>query len=231
MPTEQPDFGTTAGRTAIARKAVSRPTRTLLSSGRIPKGASVLNHGSGRANADGAALAAASSEYAEYDPNHAPNPDALERRYDVVVSNYVLNVLPPEIRKLAWQDIARTTGGTAYITVRSTGDKAIYKGKKFKDGYKMATGAFQKPYTAADLQKEAKRYFKNVEVIDGTPSGISWTISASDPKISGEGEPETPQQKDKPATPAKARAQANAAHMDTDDDAEIAKITHLAGMK
>ena len=230
MPSEQHDFGTIAGRTAIARKAVSRPTRTLLGSGRIPKGASVLNHGRGRADADAAALAAAAAEYAEYDPNHAPNPEALKRRYDVVVSNYVLNVLPPDIRKLAWQDIARTTGGTAYITVRSTGDKSIYKGKKHLDGYKMATGTFQKPFTAADLQKEAKRYFNNVEVIDGTPSGISWTISASDPKISGEGEPETPQQKDKPATPAKAKAQANAAHMDTDDADEISEITRLAGM-
>lgn len=230
MPAEKPDFGTIAGRTAISRKAVSRPTRTLISSGRIPKGASVLNHGSGRAPADAAALAAAAAEYAEYDPNHAPNPDALSRRYDVVVSNYVLNVLPPDIRKLAWQDIARTTGGTAYITVRSTGDKAIYKGKKFKDGYKMATGSFQKPFTAADLKKEAKRYFNNVEVIDGVQSGISWTISASDPKITGEGEPETPHQQDKPATPAKAQAQAKGAHMDT-DDADIDEITRLAGMK
>ena len=229
MPAEQPDFGIIAGRTAISRKAVSRPTRTLLSSGRIPKGASVLNHGRGKADADAAALAAAAAEYAEYDPNHAPNNDALNRRYDVVVSNYVLNVLPPEIRKLAWQDIARTTGGTAYITVRSTGDKAIYKGKKFKDGYKMATGSFQKPFTATDLKKEAKRYFKNVEIIDGVPSGISWTISASDPKISGEGEPETPNKQDKPATPAKAQAQVEGAHMDT-DGAEINEITRLAGM-
>ena len=35
----------------------------------------------------------------------------------------------------------------------------------------------------------------------------------------------------KPATPVKAQAQANAAHMDTDDDAEIGEITRLAGMK
>jgi len=230
MPKDTHDFGTVAGRTAIARKAISRPTLTLLDAGRIPKGASVLNHGSGRADADAAALASAASEYAEYDPNHAPNPEALERRYDIVVSNYVLNVLPPDIRKHAWEDIARTTGGVAYITVRSTGDKAIYKGKKHKDGYKMSTGTFQKPYTATDLVKEAKRYFKHVELIGGTKSGIFWSIAASDPKISGEGEPETPIQRDKPATPAKAQGQANAAHMDTDDDADIERIKQLAGM-
>jgi len=232
MPTEKPDFGTIAGRTAISRRAVSRPTRALIGSGRIPKGASVLNHGRGRADADAAALASAAAEYAEYDPNHAPNPDALDRRYDVVVSNYVLNVLPPDIRKHAWEDIARTTGGVAYITVRSTGDKAIYKGKKYKDGFRMSTGTFQKPYTARGLAQEARRYFNNVEVIDGTRGGISWTIAASDPKIAGEGEPETPQQRDKPATAAKAQDQKDAAnaHIDAADDAEIERIKQLAGM-
>ena len=230
MATEKPDFGTIAGRTAISRRAVSRPTRALVASGRIPKGASVLNHGRGRADADAAALASAAAEYAEYDPNHAPNPEALERRYDVVVSNYVLNVLPPDIRKHAWADIARTTGGVAYITVRSTGDKSIYNGKKYKDGYRMKTGTFQKPYTAVGLTREAKKYFNHVEVIDGTKGGISWTIAASDPKIAGEGEPETPGKQDKPATPAKARAQRRAEHMDTQDDSEIERIKQLAGL-
>jgi len=230
---EKPDFDTIVGRTAIARRSISRPTRTLLGSGRIPKGASVLNHGRGKADADAAALAAAAAEYAEYDPNYAPNPDVLERRYDIVISNYVLNVLPPDIRKLAWQDIARTTGGVAYITVRSTGDKAIYKGKKYKDGFKMSTGSFQKPYTATGLVKEAKRYFNSVEVIEGTTSGIFWMIAASDPKIAGEGEPETPKQRDKPATPAKALKQKNAAQVDAhkdSDDAELEDILRLAGM-
>ena len=234
MPREEkPDFGTIAGRTAISRRAISRPTRALLSSGRIPKGASVLNHGSGRADADAAALAAAAAEYAEYDPNHASNPEALERRYDVLVSNYVLNVLPPDIRKLAWQDIARTTGGVAYITVRSTGDKGIYKGKKYKDGFRMSTGTFQKPYTAMGLTREAKRYFNSVEITDGTKGGISWTIAASDPKIAGEGEPETPQQRSKPATPAKARKQRKAAperSQKPEVDGDIEDIKRLAGM-
>ena len=97
----------------------------------------------------------------------------------------------------------------------------------------MATGSFQKPYTAADLKKEAKRFFKNVEVIDGVQSGISWTISASDPKITGEGEPETPNRQDKPSTHNKALAQQKAAAMgsqDAADEAEIDEIKHLAGM-
>lgn len=238
MPKENPDFGNITGNTAIARKAISAPTQKLLSSGRIPQGASVFNHGSGKATADAAALSNAAAEYAEYDPNHAPNPEALERRYDVVISNYVINVLPPDIRKNVWEDIARTTGGVAYVTVRSTGDKSIYKGKKHKDGYIMSRGTFQKPYTAQALKREAKKFFKTVEIIMGTSGGISWTAACSDPKISGPGEPETPKQKDKPSTPAKRKQQAKAVvpkqkvapHMDVDDEADVVRIKELAGI-
>ena len=243
MPKQElPDFGTTAGRTAIARKAVSVPTRTLIASGRIPEGASVLNHGRGRADADAAALENAAGEYAEFDPNHAPNPDALTRRYDVVISNYVMNVLPPDIRPLAWQDVARCTGGVAYVTVRSTGDKAIYKGKKHKDGFIMSIGTFQKPYTSTALMREAKKYFNSVEIIMGTKGGISWTAACSDPKIAGPGEPETPEQRKKPSTATKRKVQRKAAqrpvdvpgHMDLDpdqvDQAEIDRIRELAGI-
>jgi hypothetical protein len=229
---DKPDYEANAKKTAMSRVKISAPTRMLLSTGRIPKGASVLNHGSGKATHDAAALAAAAAEYAEFDLYWANNPEVLERRYDVVVSNYVLNVCRPEMRKSAWQDIARTTGGVAYISVRSTGDSSI-KGKKHKDGITTKLGTFQKAYTAASLTREAKKYFSNVEVIAGRPSGISWTIAASDPKISGEGEPETTQQRDKPATLAKVPKQKKAAPVDAhkdNDDAEIETIKRLAGM-
>lgn len=229
---EKPDYGANSKKTAISRVKISAPTRMLLSTGRIPKGASVLNHGSGKATHDAAALAAAAAEYAEFDLHWANHPEVLERRYDVVVSNYVLNVLTPDLRKDAWQDIARTTGGVAYISVRSTGDSSI-KGKRHKDGVTTKLGTFQKPYTATSLTREAKKYFSSVEVIGGRPSGISWTIAASDPKISGEGEPETPQQRDKPATQAKVSKQKKAAPVDAhkdNDDAEIETIKRLAGM-
>ena len=164
MPTEKPDYGANARRTAIARRAVSVPTRDLIAAGRITKSSSVLNHGRGKADADATALSQLASSYAEYDPNYSPDRGPLEQRYDVVVSNYVLNVLPPDIRKLAWEDIAQATGGVAYITVRSSGDKAI-RGKKYKDGVITTIGTFQKGFTAIGLTREAKKYFGKVEVI------------------------------------------------------------------
>jgi hypothetical protein len=229
MPTkEKPDFGTIAGRTAISRRGISVPTRMLLDTGRIPKGVSVLNHGRGKADADAAALTNAASEYAEYDPNYAPNPKALERRYDIVVSNYVINVLPSDLREEAWKDIARTTGGVAYITVRSTGDKSIYKGKKYKDGFIMSTGSFQKPYTAKGFVQEAKKHFKTVEVIAGTQGGIRWTIAASDPKVSDK----VDDTKKKTSTPVDKNPIKAPSHMDLDnpDASAIKRIQELAGI-
>ena len=192
MPKEKPDYGVSAGKTAITRRAVSVPTRELIAAGRITKSSSVLNHGRGKADDDATALSQLASSYAEYDPNYSPDRAALDQRYDVVVSNYVLNVLPPDVRKLAWEDIAQSTGGVAYITVRSSADKAI-RGKKYKDGVITSIGTFQKGYTAIGLKREAKRYFDKVEVIMGRPNGISWTIAASESKITGPGEVENPQ--------------------------------------
>lgn len=182
MPKEKLDYGEISGKTAISRRAVSVPTRELISSGRITSDATVLNHGRGKAHADAEALSSIAGGYAEYDPNYAPDRSVLDNRYDIVVSNYVLNVLPPHIRKQAWKDIAQATGGTAYITVRSTGDKGI-RGKRYEDGIITGSGTFQKPYTAQALVREAKKYFNNVEVIMGRKGGISWTIAASDPKL------------------------------------------------
>jgi hypothetical protein len=192
MPEEKPDYGVSAGKTAIARRSVSVPTRELIAAGRITKLSSVLNHGRGRADNDATALSQLASSYAEYDPNYSPDREVLNQRYDVVVSNYVMNVLPPDVRKLAWEDIAQATGGVAYITVRSSGDKAI-RGKKYKDGVITSIGTFQKGYTATGLTREAKKYFNKVEVIMGRSAGISWTIAASESKIAGPGEVENPQ--------------------------------------
>jgi hypothetical protein len=49
--------------------------------------------------------------YSEYDPNYAPDYSVLKREYDVVVSNFVLNILPPSPRAVAWQQIADCTKG------------------------------------------------------------------------------------------------------------------------
>lgn len=182
MTKDEPDFTAISAKTAIARKKVSVPTRELIKAGRIPSDATVLHLGRGKADADAEALSSVAATYAEYDPNYASDDSVLDDQYDIVISNYVLNVLPPDLRKRAWEDIARTTLGAAYITVRSTGDKSI-KGKKYKDGIITSSGTFQKLYTARGLVREARKYFKTVEVIMGRKGGICWTIAVSDPRL------------------------------------------------
>ena len=56
----------------------------------------------------------------DYDPNFFPDRSVLEETFDVVVCNYVLNILPPAERKLVYADIATCTGasGRAYLCVQ-----------------------------------------------------------------------------------------------------------------
>lgn len=213
---EKQDFVKIGGKTAMARTKASVPTRKLISSGRIPQGASVLNHGCGRSEYDREELMKVAGEYEQHDPNHCPNPDALDKEYDVVISNFVMNVLPPEVRDDAWKDVARATGGTAYVSVRSQGDKSIMKAakKKYKDGIITGIGTFQKPYSAVSITREAKKYFNNVELIMGTKGGISWTVACSDSKYN--------QQQHQDSL--------NTQNDEQSDDKDIEEIRRLAGI-
>ncbi len=168
----------TSGKTAMSRRGLSAPTRYLLDKGLI-KG-KVFQQGRGKAEHDAEAMAEIASKYSEYDPNYAPNRKSLRGKYDTVVSNFVLNTLPPTVRDSAWEDIQRTVGrgGTAYISVRSTGDKGI-RGEQSEDGVITSKGTFQKPYSMQDIIDEASRYFDNVEIIKRSPHAI--TISAQNP--------------------------------------------------
>jgi len=168
----------TAGKTAISRTGLSAPTRYLLDNGLVR--GKVFQQGRGKADHDAEEMAKVASSYSEYDPNYAPSRSALRKKYDTVVSNFVLNTLPPTIRDSAWKDIQRTVGrgGTAYISVRSTGDKSI-RGEPSEDGVITDKGTFQKPYSMQDIMDEASVYFQDVEVIKRTPHSI--TVSASTP--------------------------------------------------
>lgn len=189
-PPVQADPSDTRGeawRTAIKRQGLSVPTRELIRLGYLQPGTTTLNHGRGKAEADAARLKklAGKGNYAEYDFHFAPDRMVLDNRYDTVVSNFVLNVLEPKHRHEAWKDIANSTGGTAYITVRSTGDKSI-KGEPYQDGVLVRRGKkanFQKPYSSEDLVDEAGRYFNNVELVKTRSGGNSLTIAASDPIV------------------------------------------------
>jgi hypothetical protein len=167
-----------AGRTQIARQTVSVPTRWLVDNlhGYL-YGSDLLHHGAGKARHDTMELEQTTcTRVTEYDPNV----DGIDDRavlggwqYDVVVSNYVLNVIPPFDRVFAILDIRESmkTGGSAYVTVRSHKDKSI-KGTPHEDGVITSINTFQKGYTREELISELSMYFRDVEIVWENGSSI-----------------------------------------------------------
>ena len=144
----------------MSRKDISRPTRILLEKEQI-KG-SILHHGCGKASLDSEKMRklASTSKFAEYDPKFAPDRSVLAETYTTIVSNYVMNTLPREARLSAWQDLANSTAGNTFVTIRQ--DKI--KGEPHNDGFLTAKGTYQELIDGELLKKEAESFFEDVEV-------------------------------------------------------------------
>jgi 2-polyprenyl-3-methyl-5-hydroxy-6-metoxy-1,4-benzoquinol methylase len=104
-----------AGKTAIFRMNASVPTRWLLGKGLI-KG-SVLDYGCGKGR-DVDHLRGLGFKCEGYDPNHKPEP--VNKLFDTVVCNYVLNTLPHSYETDVINKMRKHTkrGGTIYVSVR-----------------------------------------------------------------------------------------------------------------
>lgn len=155
-------------RTAIERGGkVSAPTQWPLANNCIH--GDTLHHGAGRAWADTATMIGElgrGANVSEYDPNFPQicDPMPLACKWQTVVSNYVLNVLPPAERQEVIKDIACATGEVAYVSVRSFRDHSIH-GTPEQDGVRTSIGTFQKGYDAKDLLCELSAAFGHVKVI------------------------------------------------------------------
>ncbi|WP_462324594.1 methyltransferase domain-containing protein [Desulfoplanes sp.] len=99
----------------------------------------------------------------DYDPNFFPDRSVLEETYDVVVCNYVLNILPPAERKRVYADIATCTGasGRAYLCVQ--GKWPVQNRHRivgtFADGYVIQDGPtfhFRKGYDPEEFLAEIR---------------------------------------------------------------------------
>jgi hypothetical protein len=169
-----------AGRTAIRRAsgAYAKPIGLLLEK-RLVKG-TVLHHGCGKDLAGSEALRQAATSVTDYDPIYAPNERALEHRYDTIVSNYVLNVLPPRERKVAICEIAHCTYGTAFISVRGPGDTWIV-GKPEEDGFRAQRGTFQRSFTFEQMEEELSSSFGEIRLVAGSARSVTLTIAALRP--------------------------------------------------
>ncbi|MGX9366853.1 hypothetical protein ACTVJH_12555 [Desulfoplanes sp. PS50] len=106
-------------------------------------------------------LDAGAVEVIDYDPNFFPDRSVLETAYDVVVCNYVLNILPPAERNLVYADIARCTAprGRAYLCVQGkwpVENKHRIVGR-FADGFVVMDGPtphFRKGYDPEEFTAE-----------------------------------------------------------------------------
>lgn len=132
--------------TQMSRKGVSAPTKWILEHQSFDSTDYVLHHGEGKAYRDTGAIAECGAVVVPYDPySFYPSTRRkgilTERYYDYAISNYVLNVIPPEDRGTVLQEII-TNARVSYITVRldirTTGGYTV-----LKDGIINRNGSFQ----------------------------------------------------------------------------------------
>lgn len=104
--------------------------------------------------------------------------DCKVHKSDVVISNYVLNTVRPDIRDKIMKDIASSTKKRAYITVRRTGEK----GTPSPDGYITSRNTFQKYFTPLELKRYTKHYFNKCQINKSITNGDSSSVICKDPK-------------------------------------------------
>jgi len=139
----------------------SQPVVRICNDGLV-KGKRVLHLGTGLDRfAKNALLRAGAVSVDDYDPNFYPDRSVLNSIYDVVLCNYVLNILIPKERKLVYDDIAACTDsqGVAYLCVQ--GKWPVLNKHKivraYKDGYVVQDTSvltFRKGYDLQDLIDE-----------------------------------------------------------------------------
>jgi len=156
----------------VMRTKISTPTRMLIKR-KLIKG-DVLHHGSGTATYDTDAMIEVADSVTEHDPNYNNNPEALNKKYDTIVSNYVLNCLVPEERKQVITEISNALkpSGKAFITVRGKGLNRNRVISNIEDGVKTSIGTFQKTYTPQALIDDLKHNFNSIKIIKGKGIGI-----------------------------------------------------------
>jgi cyclopropane fatty-acyl-phospholipid synthase-like methyltransferase len=131
-----------AGRTAITRDKSSLPARWLIENELVKRGSSTLDFGSGKGKD------AATYGWSKYDPVHGPK-ELPDRKFDNVVSMFVLNVLPKseEAGVLSKIRSMLKPGGKAYVAVRRDLEKSG----------ETSTGTFQRNVvlSSKSVHKEA----------------------------------------------------------------------------
>lgn len=166
-----PNVATDSGyhRTAVSKSGTSAPLKHLLANHASWVTGRVLDFGTGRGRDCKALGKRKNVTVSCYDPHH---PQAAKRKlpagtFDLVLANYVVNVLPPKQRRKAIKQMASKVkkGGVLVIAARGCGDRqGVQSARQWTpegDGHAQyaATGElsrFQRFYAAGALQRELR---------------------------------------------------------------------------
>jgi DNA phosphorothioation-associated putative methyltransferase len=141
-----------SARTALHRKALSRPARIALQNVIYRSIDTVLDYGCGYGD-DVRLLREKAVEVVGFDPTYAP---VVPKPADVVLCSYVLNTLSDSFEREAVLAKAFALTKRALIVAVRT-DRATFKGKEaYRDGWLTKAGTFQRPYRAQEFREFVK---------------------------------------------------------------------------
>ena len=160
-------------RTAIKRNKLSKPSRLALEKNVIHDNSTVLDYGCGRGT-DVLYLKERGIDATGYDPIFFPDTTSISKKYDVVLLNYVLNVIEDVIeRSHVLRESFDLAKKSLVVAVRVDTEKTKMKTKDYNDGVVTKRGTFQKFFSIEYL----------LDFFDSTLCGSSFTLNKLDKGI------------------------------------------------
>ena len=137
-------------KTALVRREISKPVKTLLELGQLRRGESFFDYGCGHGG-DVLAIGKLGHPASGWDPVHAP--DELKQAADVVNLGFVLNVIEdPAERVEALLDAWQQTRRALLVSTLIAGQEAYGNIQTFGDGVITRRDTFQKFFEPAEIQ-------------------------------------------------------------------------------
>lgn len=137
-------------RTALVRREISKPVKTLLELGQLRRGDSFFDYGCGHGG-DVKAISKLGHVSSGWDPVHAP--DGVKQVADVVNLGFILNVIEDPAERVealvdAWQHAQRSL----LVSTLISGQEAYDDIQAFGDGVLTSRNTFQKYFEPAEIQ-------------------------------------------------------------------------------
>lgn len=160
--------------TAIKRSSFSVPLRNLLKLQVFSEVDKVLDYGCGH-GFDVKELEKMGYKIQGYDKYNSEFSTLVKLTdYDVIISQYVFNVISESSERIKLIQKMRESGVKCYITVRSdiTAIKPSWKYDRISEGWITSTGSFQRFYDTAEKLNE----FGTVRIIKANKSFIQFEL-------------------------------------------------------